>query len=152
MSVAYNDCNSESPLILKDLILSHAQVDSIVAHAIEGLPNEVCGLLAGKKNSVFDLVLDVMPVKNLEPSSVKYFMDPSEQIKAIRMMRNKGLSQVGIYHSHLVSSAIPSEKDLELAYYQDSAYVIVSLAGLSPDLKAFEINKGLVEERPVIIS
>jgi len=160
MSVAYNGCNSESPLNFKKLVLSHAQVDSIVAHAVEGLPNEVCGLLAGKKNHVFDLtfdgtldlVLDVIPVKNLKPSPVGYFMDPSEQIKAIRMMRNKGLSQVGIYHSHLVSSAIPSAKDLELAYYPDSAYVIVSLAGSHPELKAFEINKGLVKERPIIVS
>ena len=67
------------------------------------------------------------------------------------MMREKGLNQVGIYHSHPVSTAIPSAKDVELAFYPESAYVIVSLSGSRPELKAFEINKGLVEELDVVV-
>lgn len=117
-------------------------------HAVDGLPNEVCGLLAGKGDRVFD----VIPVKNAEPSPVGYFMDPSRQIRVIRMMREKGLNQVGIYHSHTGSPALPSKKDVELAFYPDSAYVIVSLADSHPELKAFEIKNGLVKEFPIVVT
>ncbi len=130
-----------------DIILSRNQIDSIVAHAVSGLPNEVCGILAGRGNRVFD----VIPIKNADPSPVGYFMDTSQQIRAIRMMRKKGLNQVGIYHSHTESDALPSAKDVELAFHPGPAYVILSLAGLHPELKAFEINKGLVKERFIVI-
>ncbi|HID12037.1 MAG TPA: M67 family peptidase [Candidatus Latescibacteria bacterium] len=57
------------------------------------------------------------------------FMDPKEQIDALKDIRRLGLEMVGIYHSHVASPAYPSKRDIKLAFYPEVSYVIVSLGG-----------------------
>lgn len=129
------------------LVMSEEHARIITSHALEGLPDEVCGILAGIGNHV----LEVIRVRNSEPSPVNYFMDPAEQFRAVRRMRNNGHRQVGIYHSHPGSPAVPSAKDVELAFYHDAVYVIVGLVDTSPELKAYRIEEGKVTEVPIRI-
>lgn len=114
----------------------------MIAHCKEGYPNEVCGILAGKGNEVSRLYR----MRNVEGSPVSYLMDSKEQFQVMKALRDEGLSMVALFHSHPESPAYPSAKDVELAFYEDSAYVIVSLSGGQTVAKAFSILNGAVEE------
>ena len=83
---------------------------------------------------------------NTENSRVSYFMDPGEQFQVMKDIRERKEKMLAIYHSHPDSVAFPSAKDVRLAYYPDSLYIIVSLAGDIPVLKAFSINEGEIVE------
>ncbi len=128
------------------LIIKANHLKEIIQHALEGSPYEVCGLLGGQDQEV----QEVYPIKNTEASTVSYFMDPKEQLQAMKAMRQKGQKMVGIYHSHPVAEAYPSQKDVSLAFYDDVAYVIVSLMHESPQVRAFEIKEGRIREIPIV--
>jgi proteasome lid subunit RPN8/RPN11 len=59
-------------------------------------PQEACGLLAGKG----DITLEVIPITNELHSTVRFRMDPIEQLRAFQLIDDQGLELVGIYHSH----------------------------------------------------
>lgn len=112
------------------------------AHAREGYPNEVCGILAGKGFETCRLCR----VSSVEQSPLSYFMDPSSQFRIFREMRERGERMLAIYHSHPVAGAFPSQKDIALASYPDSLYVIISMIHEPPAVRAFTIREGTVEE------
>ncbi|RME67703.1 MAG: M67 family peptidase [Nitrospirae bacterium] len=133
---------------MKQIVIPKKLLSQIIQHAREGNPYEVCGLLGGCD----DEVLEVYPIKNTEASTVSYFMDPKEQLRAMKAMREKSQKMVGIYHSHPVAGAYPSQKDVSLAFYDDVAYVIVSLMHEPPQVRAFEIKEGKVKEIPIVVT
>ncbi len=116
--------------------------DDMLAYCREGYPNEACGILAGRGREVSRLYR----MRNVEGSPVSYLMDSKEQFEVMKALRDDGLSIVALFHSHTSSAAYPSAKDVALAFYEDSAYVIVSLCGREPTVKAFFITNGVVEE------
>ncbi len=95
--------------------------DEMIKHCIDCMPYEACGILAGKERAT-----EIYKIKNIERSSISYFMEPQEQLKAMKDIRAKGLQMLAIYHSHLCGTAYPSLKDLQLAFY-DVYYVIVGI-------------------------
>lgn len=118
-------------------------LEKVLAHCKAEYPDEACGLLAGKANRAEKLYT----MTNVEPSSVSYMMDPGEQFKVMKEMRANGDRMVAIYHSHPHSPAYPSPKDVSLAFYSDSFYLIVGLSkGEEPVTRAFEIVDGVVRE------
>lgn len=125
------------------LIISQDLLDKMVSHCKSIYPNEACGIFAGK-NSVIEKLYEMT---NIENSTVSYEMDSKEQFHIMKQMRNDCNDMVAIYHSHPDFPAYPSAKDLNLAFYSDTAYIIVSLADKDrPDIKAFSINEGDVSE------
>lgn len=118
-------------------------MDEIVDHAKDGFPDEVCGLLAGRN----DVILRLFRITNIDKSSISYMMEPSEQFKAFKEMRNEGLELLAIYHSHPTSQAHPSQTDVRLAYYPDAVYIIASMQKVStPEVKGFRIVDGRISE------
>ena len=118
-------------------------------HAKTGYPNEACGILAGaeaKKTAGF------FPMRNLDESSISYFMDPKEQLRVFKEMREKNWQMLGIFHSHVASEAFPSQKDVRLAFYPEVSYLIVSLSDKDkPVLRSFRIVEERVEEEEIQI-
>jgi [CysO sulfur-carrier protein]-S-L-cysteine hydrolase len=124
---------------MDNLILPHDIYEKIISHCKSVYPKEACGILAGKN----DVIERVYEMTNIENSTVSYLMEPKEQFRVMKEMRNHGEKMIAIYHSHPHSSAYPSNKDVNLASYPDSAYIIVSLADKEkPEIRAFEINEG----------
>ncbi len=105
----------------------------MIAYCREGCPNEVCGILGGRGNSVSG----IWRIRNVEASPVSFLMDPEQQFQTMKSLRNEGLSMVALFHSHPDSSAYPSARDVALAFYDDTAYIIVGLIGEEPQVKAF---------------
>jgi [CysO sulfur-carrier protein]-S-L-cysteine hydrolase len=125
------------------LIITRDIFDKIISHCRSVYPNEACGILAGEGGTV----RKIYEMTNAEPSPVSYFMDPKELFVAMKDMRKEGLRMVAIYHSHPGSPAYPSAKDVSLAFYPDSFYMIVGLSDKKkPEARAFEIVEGNVRE------
>ncbi|NJD57395.1 MAG: M67 family metallopeptidase [Nitrospirae bacterium] len=134
---------------MTELIIPKDLFETILDHCRTARPNEACGILAGRGEQVSR----VYAMTNIEPSPVSYFMDPGEQLRVQKEMRERGEEMVAIYHSHPQSPAYPSVKDVTLAFYEDSFYVIVSLSeGIVNGMKAFSIVEGTVSEIPLTIA
>jgi proteasome lid subunit RPN8/RPN11 len=139
---------------MKEIIIKRSDIDEIISHSREAYPEEACGILAGKGNSVER----VARMKNLDASRVTYRFDPDEQNRAFRDLQREGLRMVAIYHSHTDSPAYPSQTDIGRAFFPgttepnfpETAYVIVSLAQEKPEVRAFMIMEDGVEEISII--
>jgi len=152
----------------------------MIDHAKKGFPNEACGILgsppkadesppqsAGGSVRTGDLRTDptrrladadvlvadaFFPMKNLDESSISYFMDPKEQLEVFKKMREKNLEMTGIFHSHVASEAAPSQKDVRLAFYPEVSYLIASLSNMEkPTLRSFKIKEEKVTEEEIRI-
>lgn len=136
------------------LYLKKIDYDIILNHAIQGLPYEACGLIAGKVSGDNKYIEKVYLLTNLDASNEHFSMDPKEQLSAVKDMRANGFVLFGNFHSHPESPSRPSEEDKRLAYDTKADYLILSLLDQKqPILKAFLINetKNVSEELIEII-
>jgi len=107
------------------------------------MPNECCGIIATSDGAV----VRVFRATNAEASPVRYSLDPNEQLRITNEIDASDWELGGIYHSHTRSKAYPSQTDVNLAFYPDALYLIVSLEDPdSPDLRAFRIVEERIEE------
>jgi proteasome lid subunit RPN8/RPN11 len=121
-------------------------LDDLVAHAREGFPLEVCGILGGN----VDTVSAIYRMTNTDASNEHFMMDPKEQFAVVKDLRAKELAMLAIYHSHPETPARPSEEDIRLALTPDVSYVIISLADPAlPVVKSYKISSGCVEAEPI---
>jgi proteasome lid subunit RPN8/RPN11 len=131
------------------LHLTEEQAEEMICHARREYPNEACGLLAGKDGRVEK----VYQMTNADHSPVTYRLDPEEQFRVLMEIEEEGWELLAIYHSHSHSPAYPSATDLELAFYPDSLYLIISLADRArPIIRAFRIVEEMIEEERVEIT
>ena len=130
------------------LILQKELLSGIISHCRKEFPNEACGILAGKDGEA----KKVFRMINVDKSPSTYFMDAKEQLLVTKEIRNSELEMVGIYHSHVASPAYPSGHDVEMAFYPEVSYVIVSLEDKSkPAVRSFKIIEGKISEEKLII-
>ncbi|HEY3057370.1 MAG TPA: M67 family metallopeptidase [Chloroflexota bacterium] len=137
------------PTTLRQQLISHAQA---------GAPDEVCGMLAGRS----DTVERVFRVRNTADSvgaergvfrdrdsgvaaagrrGVHYYMDPKDQLRVYNEIDDLGLDVLGYYHSHTHTEARPSPTDIRLASDLAATYVLVSLRDQQPVVRAWRIVK-----------
>lgn len=116
--------------------------DDLIAHAREGFPLEVCGILGGTGTAVSAMYR----MTNTDASNEHFMMDPKEQFAVVKDLRAKGLAMLAIYHSHPESPARPSEEDIRLALTPDVSHVIISLADTATvDVRSYTISSGTVQ-------
>lgn len=125
------------------LVLKNSDLQKIYEHCEREYPNEACGILAGHSGTV----KKIYSMANAEPSPAFYVMEPQEQFRVMKEMRQAGLELVGIYHSHTGSQAYPSATDVSLAYYPEAVYLIVTLLDRKlPASRGFSIIEGKITE------
>ena len=130
------------------LILKKEFFAEMVKQAKLEFPNECCGILAGKE----DRIEKIYAMTNAQKSPNIFFMDPKEQFKVSKEMRALGLEMLGIYHSHVASNAYPSSRDVEMAFYPQVSYVILSLKDQdNPYIRSFKIKEGKISEEELKI-
>jgi len=119
----------------------------MLAHARRELHIECCGLLAGRDG----VITAIFPTTNALESATAYEIAPRELFELFRTLRDRELTHLGQYHSHLSSENAPSPTDIEQAGYPDLAYFIVSSRADSPNpVRAFSIRDGAVRELEII--
>lgn len=123
------------------LHITRSDYEKILNHALEGLPNEACGLIAGTVEDGIKVIKEVYLLTNVDASNEHFTIDPKEQLRAVKDMRAKGYQQFGNWHSHPESPSRPSEEDKRLAYDSKADYLILSLEDREhPVLNAFLIE------------
>lgn len=125
--------------------------DAIVGHALDGRPNEVCGLFAGEPGDVV-IARALYPCRNAAESPVVYELDSRDLGKANWDALQRGLEIVGVYHSHTHTDAYPSPTDVAQAPDPDWHYVLVSLRDTEPMVRSYRIVDGAVSEEPVVLA
>ena len=136
------------------LYLSEQDYSAILNHALQGLPNEACGLIAGTIETDNKYIEKVYMLTNIDESNEHFSMDPKEQLSAVKDMRANNFILLGNFHSHPESPSRPSEEDKRLAFDSKVDYLILSLENIeTPVLKAFLIDgfKNVTEEQIEIV-
>ncbi len=126
------------------LVISDAVEREIVEHARACKPQEMCGLLVGAQGS--DRVLEFHPCRNSAASAIVYTLDPKDYMRIERDADDRGLSVLGVVHSHTHTEAYPSATDVAQAPDPNWNYAIVSLKYEPPRLRNFRIVAGEISE------
>lgn len=102
--------------------------DELLAHAREGEPEEVCGLLGGERDEATHRVETHHRAENVaETPKTRYEIGPREQLDLLERVEDAGREVVGFYHSHPQGPAEPSATDAQLATWPGRSYLLVSL-------------------------
>lgn len=129
------------------MVIPKEVIAQIFQQAKELLPEEACGLLAGKGQTV----LKHFSMTNTCHGEHHFTFDPAEQFKAVREAKQEALELVGMYHSHSFTSAEASEEENRLIFSENIFHVIISLAEESQDVRAYRIFNGQIIEEEVTV-
>ncbi len=129
------------------MVIAAELLAEIFAHAKEDAPDECCGMIASR-DGVATLVYRA---ENTAHSPLRYEIDGLEQYRIQTDIEDRGWDLGAIYHSHTRSAPYPSQTDINLAFYPDALYVIVGVAGPEPEVRAYRIVGGNVEEAELTV-
>jgi len=120
----------------------------MVDHALDGLPNEACGLFSGTAG---ETTVDAFhPMANAAASQEIYLFDPKEHKDVERAVDEAGRTVLGVMHSHTHTEAYPSPTDVDDASRFDPLgiwfFVIVTLKDPDPAVRAYRILDGEITE------
>jgi proteasome lid subunit RPN8/RPN11 len=124
-------------------MLPRVLYEEMLAQARAELPNECCGMLAGRIEPAGPgetpkaLVLRRLPLVNAAASPVEYLSEDRSMFDAVRAMDKEGLDTLAVYHSHPTSQPVPSRKDREQNYSQNVMNLIISLNGPEPLIRGW---------------
>jgi proteasome lid subunit RPN8/RPN11 len=122
--------------------ISHALLDEVIAHARAEAPNECVGVISGRDG----VAVRVIAATNAARSPLRYELEPRELLRIHEAVDESGDDLAAIYHSHTRSDPVPSQTDINLAFYPDALYVIVGLKSGEADVRAWRIVDGDVSE------
>ncbi len=95
----------------------------MIVHVQEGYPNEACGALGSKG----DLVVKHYPTANAAEQPDDFsIISPPDLVRIYKDIESNDWDMI-YYHSHPVSEAYPSPRDVEYAKYGGYLYIIFSL-------------------------
>lgn len=128
----------------RKIIITENLKKQMLRHARRELPYEACGIVSGTADGE---AVKFYPARNEMQSTTRYNIDPEDLYRILMDIEEKGQEVWGIFHSHPVSPAYPSETDLQQSYYPQACYLIASfLDPVQPQLRAFRIVDRQVEE------
>ncbi len=130
------------------LQISQKNIREMIQHVQMNLPEEACGLLAGKAG----LVKKVIPVTNQARSAVRFYMEPVELLNALTWIDETNSELLGIFHSHPNGPAAPSETDIKEFLYPGTATVILSPSPIGWEVNAFDLHPEKYEKIKLIIN
>ena len=143
-------------------------IDEMVAHARADLPNECCGVVLRFR----DGRLKLLRATNVEASPYRFSIPPGERLHLFKVIDDQEADLFVIYHSHTMTEARPSPTDANLSRMLEGPppvrawempgswsppwreirrhiwpyWVVVSLAGEPPSVRAWELHDGEATE------
>lgn len=110
-------------------------------------PNEGCGVLVADRVAEDGGVPSrFVGMRNVAESPYRYLMDPVEQLELLEEIDEHDEVVWGIVHSHVESPPYPSPTDIGLAAFPEAVYLLVSFASELPEVRAWTIVEGAVNE------
>jgi proteasome lid subunit RPN8/RPN11 len=126
------------------LYLSAAARAQLTAHAEQGYPNEICGVLLGKEVTGRRIIKGAIPIDNsfeAEEQYHRFLITPEDMLRAEQLAREQQQTVLGVYHSHPDEEAHPSAYDRDHAAWTSWSYIIVSVrAGHVAALRAWNLR------------
>ena len=117
------------------LVLPETARDAIAAHAREGAPEEVVGVLAGDRGADRSVVARTLKADNAaDTPGTRYEIAPGEELELLERVDEAGQDVVGFYHSHPDGPLAPSAVDTRRAAWRGYSYLIISLADAEPEV------------------
>lgn len=146
----------ESSLRAADaLIIPDLELDRIVRHLRQALPNEGVGLIGSDRveqdGRVVAQTRRFYPGSNVLASRTRYEMDGLELIDALRDIDRHGWTLGAIAHSHPIGPATPSATDIAEFLYPEALLVIASFASLEVDIRAWKLEPDRSSWRPRLV-
>ena len=127
-------------------------VQALIDHARAEYPNEMCGIVVGDGSAADGgRALRWEPTRNRAASPLRYEIHPDDLLRLTIATEDAGEAFWGIAHSHTHSPARPSPTDVGLAFYPDSIYLLVSLAGDEPAITAWRIVDGEIHQVELLV-
>jgi proteasome lid subunit RPN8/RPN11 len=146
---------------LPPVAISSLVLHELCSHAMDVVPEECCGLIAGRPDDPYRAVYrvtNVMTKKHLSDSVAfprdahhAYYMSEVEYQRAQQQAEEAGDVITAVYHSHVGADAYLSEDDLAYAEhplfpFPGAAQVVLSLlAGRIETAAVFEIDRATGE-------
>lgn len=127
---------------MNSIELSHASNEGMSAHAVGTFPNECCGFFFGTIENDQKFVTEIRPVINAKEGDQRrrFAIDPLDYMKAEKYAIEHQLELLGIYHSHPLHPAIPSEHDLKQAMPVFSYIILSTQPEEVIDITSWQLN------------
>jgi len=130
--------------MINELKISGQDMALIQSELEANRPYEACGVLIGMVKGSTAYVEKALPVANVKRTRRSFELDPKEFYEAWDGAEKDGKEVVGIYHTHPVTSAVPSLWDRETMENDTSVWLIAGADGM----RAYVWEDGI---RPVIL-
>ena len=131
--------------------ISTGAPDELVAHARDDAPNECCGDDRAPPTASFTAYFRA--AQRVRRARCAFRSHSGDQIRITNEIEAAGEEIGAIFHSHPNTEAYPSQTDVNLARVvaRGSLWVICSLAGDEPVVRAFHIDGRQVEEVELVV-
>ncbi|MBI1746003.1 MAG: M67 family metallopeptidase [Acidobacteria bacterium] len=135
------------------VIIRRKDIEAIYRHAQESYPNECCGILTGVAHRP-RRVMGVHRGENIAlDKSIRYQLNPLDQLKVLKLCDQQNLEIIGYYHSHTDGPSLPSQTDAENAWPNYSYLIVSVVRGAIAKVASWVFNSSLLkfEEERIII-
>lgn len=136
------------------LVITRTQWLQMVAHSLDGFPDEACGLLVGRDGADGAVTEAFVPCRNVDASSRTFSIGPDGWEAADREIGDRPLTILGVVHSHTHTEAYPSPTDVDKAsnpLLEGWHWVLVSLRHAEPVVRSYVIPDGEIVEEPITL-
>jgi len=116
--------------MIRELKIPQKDIDLIQSELESNKPYEACGVLIGIISGSTALVEKAVPVTNVKRTRASFELDPKEHYDAWNEAEKNGKEIVGVYHTHPVSSAVPSLWDRETMQNVPGVWLIAGADGM----------------------
>ena len=128
--------------------IAQSALDEVYAHASEGYPNEVCGMLVVNRGSSLIVGIKRATNANTDRPRDTYEIAPREHTRIERECDAEGLDIVGYYHSHPDHDSYASIRDRESAWPKYHYLIVSVMNGKVVKSKVFERSSWDTIEMP----
>jgi [CysO sulfur-carrier protein]-S-L-cysteine hydrolase len=136
------------------LTITRDQWLQMVAHALDGFPDEACGLLVGTEGPGGAVAEAFVPCRNVDASSRTFSIGPDGWEAADAVIGDRPLAIIAVVHSHTHTDAHPSPTDVDKAanpLLEGWHWVLISLRHPEPVLRSYVIPEGRIIEEPIVL-
>ena len=128
--------------MLKSLRFDQSQKMILSSHLASCLPEEGCGLIAGRGRRVEE----IFPIANRLHSPTGFEMDAQEELDALIRIDQLELELMAYYHSHPNGPLQPSQRDIREYSLPGAAAIIWSYRKQDWQIKAFNLETDPIQE------
>ncbi len=108
----------------RSLLISPLHLNELSRLARAGAPEEICGILLGKRQ----WVQSISPITNDAPTpETMFYMNEAQLVNIFHTAQMNGQDILAFYHSHPKSDPIPSTSDIRHAHYPDIPQLIIGV-------------------------